>query len=37
MKEDCRVPVIVGTSAETTKETIEYTKQAEVHGVDCAL
>ncbi|MDQ6600833.1 4-hydroxy-tetrahydrodipicolinate synthase [Bacillus salipaludis] len=32
-----RVPVIVGTSAETTKETIEYTKQAEAHGADCAL
>lgn len=32
-----RIPVIVGTSAETTKETIEYTKQAEAHGADCAL
>lgn len=32
-----RVPVIVGTSAETTKETIEYTKQAEAYGANCAL
>ncbi|MEH7391031.1 4-hydroxy-tetrahydrodipicolinate synthase [Bacillus sp. JJ1474] len=32
-----RIPVIVGTAAETTKETIEYTKQAEAHGADCAL
>ncbi|MBU8880668.1 4-hydroxy-tetrahydrodipicolinate synthase [Bacillus sp. FJAT-29790] len=32
-----RLPVIVGTAAETTKETIEYTKQAEAHGADCAL
>ncbi|OJH18997.1 4-hydroxy-tetrahydrodipicolinate synthase [Bacillus obstructivus] len=31
------IPVIVGTAAETTKETIEYTKQAEVNGADCAL
>ncbi|WP_156185361.1 4-hydroxy-tetrahydrodipicolinate synthase [Bacillus sp. LK2] len=34
---DGRIPVIVGTAAETTKETIEYTKYAEVHGADCAL
>ncbi|WP_433772328.1 4-hydroxy-tetrahydrodipicolinate synthase [Bacillus wiedmannii] len=34
---DGRVPVIVGTAAETTKETIEYTKHAEAHGADCAL
>lgn len=32
-----RIPVIVGTAAETTKETIEYTKQAQAHGADCAL
>jgi len=32
-----RLPVIVGTAAETTKETIENTKQAEAHGADCAL
>ncbi|MGG1659952.1 4-hydroxy-tetrahydrodipicolinate synthase [Brevibacillus sp. NRS-1366] len=32
-----RLPVIVGTAAETTKETIEYTKQAEDHGADCGL
>ncbi len=32
-----RIPVIVGTAAETTKETIEYSKQAEAHGADCAL
>ncbi|HHQ2459869.1 4-hydroxy-tetrahydrodipicolinate synthase [Bacillus cereus group sp. MYBK245-2] len=32
-----RIPVIVGTAAETTKETIEYTKHAEAHGADCAL
>ncbi|MFT9846060.1 4-hydroxy-tetrahydrodipicolinate synthase [Aneurinibacillus sp. REN35] len=32
-----RLPVIVGTSAETTKETIEYTKQAEAHGAHGAL
>lgn len=32
-----RVPVVVGTAAETTAETIEYTKQANVHGADCAL
>ncbi|MED3554044.1 4-hydroxy-tetrahydrodipicolinate synthase [Cytobacillus praedii] len=32
-----RIPVIVGTAAETTKETIEYTKQAEAQGADCAL
>lgn len=31
------VPVIVGTAAETTAETIEYTKQANAHGADCAL
>lgn len=34
---DGRIPVIVGTAAETTKETIEYTKHAEAHGADCAL
>ncbi|MDJ1476205.1 4-hydroxy-tetrahydrodipicolinate synthase [Bacillus sp. LS15-K4] len=34
---DGRMPVIVGTAAETTKETIEYTKHAEAHGADCAL
>lgn len=34
---DGRIPVIVGTAAETTKETIEYTKHAEVNGADCAL
>ncbi|HHT7238116.1 MULTISPECIES: 4-hydroxy-tetrahydrodipicolinate synthase [Bacillus] len=34
---DGRIPVIVGTTAETTKETIEYTKHAEAHGADCAL
>ena len=32
-----RIPVIVGTAAETTKETIENTKQAEANGADCAL
>ena len=32
-----RVPVIVGTAAETTKETIENTKQARNLGADCAL
>lgn len=32
-----RIPVIVGTAAETTKEAIEYTKQAHAHGADCAL
>ena len=32
-----RIPVIVGTAAETTKETIEFTKHAETHGADCAL
>ncbi|MCM3569960.1 4-hydroxy-tetrahydrodipicolinate synthase [Neobacillus mesonae] len=32
-----RIPVIVGTSAETTKETIENTKQAQAQGADCAL
>ncbi|MDQ7095123.1 4-hydroxy-tetrahydrodipicolinate synthase [Desulfosporosinus sp. PR] len=32
-----RIPVIVGTSAETTKEALEYTKQAQAHGADCAL
>lgn len=32
-----RIPVIVGTSAETTKETIEYTKQAQAQGAGCAL
>lgn len=31
------IPVIVGTAAETTKETIEYTKQAAAHGADCVL
>ncbi|RBP25065.1 MULTISPECIES: 4-hydroxy-tetrahydrodipicolinate synthase [Bacillus] len=34
---DGRIPVIIGTAAETTKETIEYTKHAEAHGADCAL
>lgn len=34
---DGRIPVIAGTAAETTKETIEYTKHAEAHGADCAL
>lgn len=34
---DGRIPVIVGTAAETTKETIEYTKHAEAHGADCTL
>ncbi|MCU4988278.1 4-hydroxy-tetrahydrodipicolinate synthase [Bacillus cereus] len=34
---DGRIPVIVGTAAETTKEAIEYTKHAEAHGADCAL
>ncbi|MDM5239511.1 4-hydroxy-tetrahydrodipicolinate synthase [Bacillus cereus] len=34
---DGRIPVIVGTAAETTKETIEYTKHAEAHGADYAL
>ncbi|PGV60288.1 4-hydroxy-tetrahydrodipicolinate synthase [Bacillus cereus] len=34
---DGRIPVIVGTAAEMTKETIEYTKHAEAHGADCAL
>ncbi|MED1410959.1 MULTISPECIES: 4-hydroxy-tetrahydrodipicolinate synthase [Bacillus] len=34
---DGRIPVIVGTAAETTKETIEYTRHAEAHGADCAL
>ena len=29
---DGRIPVIVGTAAETTKETIEFTKHAETHG-----
>ncbi|MHC0038481.1 4-hydroxy-tetrahydrodipicolinate synthase [Pseudoneobacillus sp. C159] len=32
-----RIPVIVGTAAETTKETIENTKQAQAYGADCAL
>ena len=32
-----RIPVIVGTAAETTKETVENTKQAEANGADCAL
>ncbi|MDD8002615.1 4-hydroxy-tetrahydrodipicolinate synthase [Bacillus cereus] len=32
-----RIPVIVGTAAETTKETIEFTKHAETHGADCTL
>ncbi|USG66570.1 4-hydroxy-tetrahydrodipicolinate synthase [Brevibacillus ruminantium] len=32
-----RIPVIVGTAAETTKEVIENTKQAEAYGADCAL
>lgn len=32
-----RIPVIVGTAAETTKETIVYTKHAERHGASGAL
>ncbi|MBR3119009.1 4-hydroxy-tetrahydrodipicolinate synthase [Oceanobacillus profundus] len=32
-----RIPVIVGTAAETTKETIEHTKQAEAHEAAGAL
>lgn len=32
-----RIPVMVGTASETTKETIEYTKQAEANGADCVL
>ncbi|WP_042353775.1 4-hydroxy-tetrahydrodipicolinate synthase [Bacillus rubiinfantis] len=32
-----RIPVVVGTAAETTKETIENTKQAQAYGADCAL
>lgn len=32
-----RIPVIVGTAAETTKETISYTKHAEIHGASGAL
>ena len=32
-----RIPVIVGTAAETTKETIEYTQHAESVGADMAL
>lgn len=32
-----RIPIIVGTAAETTKETIEYTKQSEENGAACAL
>ena len=29
-----RIPVIVGTAAETTADTIEYTQQAEQHGAE---
>lgn len=32
-----RIPVMVGTASETTKETIEYTKQAEANGAEAAL
>ncbi|WP_078593858.1 4-hydroxy-tetrahydrodipicolinate synthase [Evansella clarkii] len=32
-----RVPLVVGTAAETTKDTVEYTKQAEAAGADAAL
>ncbi|SIT71815.1 4-hydroxy-tetrahydrodipicolinate synthase [Edaphobacillus lindanitolerans] len=32
-----RVPLIIGTAAETTKDAIEYTKQAEKAGADAAL
>ncbi|MFC7395518.1 4-hydroxy-tetrahydrodipicolinate synthase [Scopulibacillus cellulosilyticus] len=32
-----RVPLLVGTAAETTKEAIEYTQQAESAGADGAL
>lgn len=32
-----RIPVMVGTASETTRETIEYTKQAEANGADAAL
>jgi 4-hydroxy-tetrahydrodipicolinate synthase len=32
-----RIPVIVGTAAETTKESIENTRQAQAYGADCAL
>lgn len=32
-----RIPVIVGTAAETTKETIAYTQHAELHGASGAL
>ncbi|WP_369899495.1 4-hydroxy-tetrahydrodipicolinate synthase [Bacillus manliponensis] len=32
-----RIPVIVGTAAETTKETIAYTHHAELHGASGAL
>lgn len=32
-----RIPLLVGTAAETTHETVEYTKQAEDAGADGAL
>ncbi|RWR11933.1 4-hydroxy-tetrahydrodipicolinate synthase [Siminovitchia fortis] len=32
-----RIPLIVGTAAETTEEAIEYTQQAEKAGADAAL
>ncbi|MBP2258082.1 4-hydroxy-tetrahydrodipicolinate synthase [Virgibacillus alimentarius] len=32
-----RIPVVVGTAAETTQDAIEYTKQAEAVGADAAL
>lgn len=34
---DGRVPLIVGTAAETTADAIEYTRQAEKAGADAAL
>ncbi|WP_090238116.1 4-hydroxy-tetrahydrodipicolinate synthase [Lentibacillus halodurans] len=32
-----RIPLVVGTAAETTKDAIEYTQQAEAVGADAAL
>lgn len=32
-----RIPLIVGTAAETTKEAVEYTRHAEAAGADAAL
>ncbi|GGB42241.1 4-hydroxy-tetrahydrodipicolinate synthase [Lentibacillus populi] len=32
-----RIPLIVGTAAETTKDAVEYTKHAEAAGADAAL